>query len=146
MSALIIGQRLQETVCIFTTISGAKPGGQLQPRYVAQMVSRYAEAAGIQEFTTRESGRRQWKVHPHTLRHTYASRLLDSGFSLAEVQQLLGHSNIITTSVYLHTNSKALREKIQAAPTTEERDLDAQELEAAGQKLLEMAAQKRRTE
>lgn len=127
----------------FTTISGAKPGAKLQPRYVAQMVHRYAVDGGIQDFTTRESGRRAWKVHPHTLRHTYASRLLDQGFSLAEVQQLLGHSNIITTSVYLHTNPKDLREKIQAQPTREENALDAEELEAAGRKLLALAAQAR---
>ena len=130
----------------FTTISGDNAGGQVCVRYPDQMLKRYADDAGVQEFEVRKSGRREYKVRPHTLRHTYASRLLDSGFSLAEVQALLGHSNIITTSVYLHTNPKALREKIQAEPTREERDLDAQELEEAAAKLLELAAQRRRAE
>ena len=83
----------------FTTISGDNAGSQVSPRYPDQMIKRYAEEAGIQEFEVRESGRRQYKVKPHTLRHTYASRLIGQGFNLAEVQQLLGHSNVITTSV-----------------------------------------------
>ena len=93
----------------FTTLE-AKP---LSARYLGQLVARYAEKAGIQEVEKQE-GKPRYKVHPHTLRHTYASEKLDEGFSLVEVQQLLGHSNIVTTSVYLHVNPTALREKIQS--------------------------------
>ena len=130
----------------FTTISGAKAGGRLSLRYPAQLVDRCAKSAGIQDFEVRPSGRKKWKVHPHTLRHTYASSLLSRGYSLAAVQQLLGHSSVLTTSVYLHVNPIDLREQIQGEATREERDLAADELEAAGQKLLDMAAQRRRTE
>ncbi len=139
-------KRPNHSKSFFTTISGDGAGSQLSTRYPDQMLKRYADEAGIQEFEMRESGRRDYKVRPHTLRHTYASRLIGQGFNLAEVQQLLGHSNVITTSIYLHVSPKELRDKIQAQPTKEESDLDAQELEAAGQKLLDMAAQRRRTE
>ena len=106
----------------FTTIKG-KAGSKLAVRFIGEMVGRYATAAGIQDSELRESGRRAWKVHPHTLRHTFASHLLDIGYSLAEVQALLGHVNIQTTSIYLHVNPTALREKIQSEPTRQERDL-----------------------
>ncbi len=127
----------------FTTISGAKPGKQINSRYPDQMVKRYAKETGIQEFEVQESGQRQYRIKPHALRHTYASSLLDSGFSLAEVQQLLGHSNIITTSVYLHVNPKDLRQKVQSAPTAEESDLKLDQMEAAANEMLAMVAQAR---
>ncbi len=138
-------QRPKHSRYFFTTISGEKKGSQLSSRYPDQMVKRHAKEAGIQEVEYRNN-RPHYKVHCHALRHTFASRMLSQGFTLAEVQALLGHSNIITTSVYLHTNPKALREKIQSQPTREEREMDAQELEEAGRKLLELAAQRRRTE
>jgi len=130
----------------FTTISGDNAGGKLTSRYPDQMLKRYAKDAGVQEVEVRKSGRRRYKIHAHALRHTYASALISRGYSLAAVQALLGHSNIITTSRYLHVNPKELRERIQSEPTREESDLDAQELEETAAKLLELAAQRRRTE
>jgi len=53
------------------------------------IVKEYAEAAGIER-----------RVTPHTLRHTFATHMLDGGAGLREVQQLLGHTNISSTQVY----------------------------------------------
>lgn len=83
----------------FTTLQG-KP---LSRVYLWGMVKRAAKKAGIDPD----------QASPHTLRHCYASEKLDEGFTVREVQELLGHSNVQTTSIYLHVNPKALREKIQ---------------------------------
>jgi len=85
---------------------GTREEGQgLTTRYVELLVARLAEAAGIDKRTS-----------PHTLRHTYATRLLSEGYNIREVQELLGHSSVSTTEVYTHVNPEALRAKIQAAP------------------------------
>ena len=56
---------------------------------------------------------RRHKVTPHALRHTYATRMLRQGFDVSEVQALLGHANLGTTSVYLHADPVRLRESVQ---------------------------------
>lgn len=52
------------------------------------------------------------KIHPHLLRHSFATECLEEGFTVAEVQQLLGHSNIATTNVYTHARPIVLKNKI----------------------------------
>jgi len=52
------------------------------------------------------------KVHPHVMRHTFATTLLDNGIDLKTVQGLMGHSHIRTTEVYLHTNDDRKAEAI----------------------------------
>jgi integrase/recombinase XerD len=63
------------------------------------IVKEYAEAAGI----TR-------KVTPHTLRHSFATHMLDGGAGLREVQQLLGHTNIASTQIYTEVSTRRKRE------------------------------------
>jgi len=48
------------------------------------------------------------RVTPHTLRHTYATHLLEGGVDLKYVQELLGHSRLETTQLYLHVTKKQL--------------------------------------
>lgn len=48
-------------------------------------------------------------VHPHTLRHTFASHLLQGGANLRVIQELMGHDNVETTAVYLHTDVASLK-------------------------------------
>lgn len=74
-------------------------GGRLMPRAVQRIVKYYAAKAGITH-----------KISPHTLRHVFATDLLENGADLRSVQMLLGHANIATTQVYTHLTDRQLRE------------------------------------
>lgn len=73
---------------------------RLTPRSVQRIVEYYAKKAGI-------VGK---AVHPHTLRHVFATDLLRNGADLRSVQALLGHASITTTQVYTHVTDPQLRE------------------------------------
>lgn len=72
---------------------------RLTSRSMERLVKRYAIKAGI----TR-------KVTPHTLRHAFATDLLQNGADIRSVQMMLGHSSISTTQIYTHLTDKQLRE------------------------------------
>ncbi|QGJ69404.1 Site-specific tyrosine recombinase XerC [Planctomycetales bacterium 10988] len=73
-------------------------GKRLTTRSIARMLDKYLKELGFDSRTT-----------PHTLRHTFATHLLDSGADIRSVQELLGHKNIITTQIYTHVSTAGLK-------------------------------------
>lgn len=76
---------------------GNAAGAPLSKQYIQAIVTRYTARAGIDR-----------RVTPHTFRHSYATDMLALGFNIREVQDLLGHSHVNTTMVYLHVNRDEL--------------------------------------
>lgn len=74
-------------------------GGRLTTRSVTAILKKYSQLAGLQKRAT-----------PHTLRHTFATHLLDGGADLRSVQELLGHVRLATTQIYTHVSQSRARE------------------------------------
>jgi len=79
-------------------------GGRLSERALQSSLRKYAAKAGI------ERG-----VHPHLLRHTFATHLLDGGADLRVVQELLGHTSLGSTQIYTHVSQAEMRRHYLAA-------------------------------
>lgn len=79
----------------------SRRGRRLTRMMVYYIVSGLAEAAGVNK-----------EISPHTMRHSFATHLLEGGANLRAIQQMLGHESISTTEVYLHIDRTFLRNEI----------------------------------
>lgn len=79
-------------------------GKRLTTRTVQNVVKRWALRAGLSP-----------EVSPHTLRHSFATHLLDNGIDLKSVQQLLGHESLATTQIYTHISIERLKKTVEEA-------------------------------
>jgi integrase/recombinase XerC len=75
-----------------------KFGGRLTTRSVARMLEKYILQAHLDS-----------RITPHTLRHSFATHLLDRGADIRSVQELLGHKSLVTTQIYTHVSTTSLQ-------------------------------------
>jgi len=86
-------------------LSGEEPlfvnprGGRLTARSVGRLIKKYTKSSGIFR-----------KISPHSLRHSFATHLLDAGADIREIQEMLGHSSLSTTQRYIHLSMGKLME------------------------------------
>ncbi|MDA8197783.1 MAG: tyrosine recombinase [Actinomycetota bacterium] len=92
-STFLVGGKRREEVFISTR------GGVISRQYVWQIVVKYGRAAGINT-----------PLHPHTLRHSCATHMLNAGADIRAIQVLLGHVSIATTQIYTHVTPERLLE------------------------------------
>jgi len=82
----------------------SQKGDPITTRAIEQIVDRSAVNAGL-----------SMHVHPHMIRHSFATHLLDNGADLRVVQELLGHESLSTTQIYTHVTTDRLRKVVDAA-------------------------------
>lgn len=87
-------------------ISGRDKKSRISDRHIRRIVKEYAKAANVRKYE---------EIHPHTLRHSYATHLQNSGVPLNVIQNLLGHERIETTTIYTHMGIEHAKEWVAKA-------------------------------
>jgi integrase/recombinase XerC len=87
-----------------TPVFISRVGTRLTTRSVGRMLEKHLKVSGLDRRTT-----------PHSLRHSFATHLLDRGADIRSVQELLGHKSLVTTQIYTHVSAANLREVYERA-------------------------------
>jgi integrase/recombinase XerC len=95
-----LGPRAASQAAVFLN----KNGTRLTSRSVGRLLEKYLVAAGLDPRTS-----------PHSLRHSFATHLLDRGADIRSVQELLGHRSLGTTQIYTHVTTHRLRDSYHKA-------------------------------
>jgi site-specific recombinase XerD len=82
----------------------SRAGKKLDREVLWAIIKKYVKRAGLHR-----------KTSPHTLRHSFATHLLDAGADIRSVQELLGHKSLVTTQVYTHVTTSRLLEAFERA-------------------------------
>ena len=93
-------------------------GGRINRQYIYQLVKKKQHELGLSK-----------EISPHSLRHSFATHLLEKGADLRSVQELLGHSDISTTQIYTHVQVKQLHEAYSKLPRASQHDLEKNDSE-----------------
>jgi integrase/recombinase XerC len=96
----MLAEKLKKSEAVFLN----KNGTRLTSRSVGRLLEKYLAQAGLDPRTS-----------PHTLRHSFATHLLDRGADIRSVQELLGHSSLATTQIYTHVTTQRLKERYDKA-------------------------------
>src|SRR5207237_6531550 len=97
---VLLAGRLARDQAVFLN----KNGTRLTTRSVGRMLEKYLAQAGLDS-----------RSSPHTLRHSFATHLLDNGADIRSVQELLGHRSLGTTQIYTHVTTQRLKDSYQKA-------------------------------
>jgi integrase/recombinase XerC len=81
-----------------------KYGKRLATRSIGRMLEKYLKQTGLDSRTS-----------PHTIRHSFATHLLNGGADIRSVQELLGHKSLVTTQIYTHISTAGLRQAYEQA-------------------------------
>jgi len=79
-------------------------GGRISDRSIRRLIDKYVKKCSIEQ-----------KISPHSIRHSFATHLINNGADLRSVQELLGHKNLATTQIYTHLGSRRIRKMYSKA-------------------------------
>jgi integrase/recombinase XerC len=96
----LLAERSRPSPAVFLN----RRGGRLTVRSVGRLLEKHLSRAGLDPRTS-----------PHTLRHSFATHLLDRGADIRSVQELLGHKSLATTQIYTHVTTHRLKDSYQKA-------------------------------